>query len=227
MNHNMYDALDIGQNGQVVRNRVLRNTYWLLALSMIPTVIGAIIGVTMRLPMLTGGIGALIFLGIVYGFIYAIEANKESGLGVGLLLAFTFFMGMMLTPLLMYTLRFSNGGQLIMLAVGGTAGVFAAMASYATVTKRDFSGIGAYLGMAMLVIIISSLVNIFFLHMEMMSLVICAFVMVISSALLIYRVQQVVNGGETNYVSATLGIYISLFNIFTSLLRLLSLGGRD
>ena len=130
---------------RATRHRVLRNTYWLLALSMVPTVLGAYIGLQLALPIFAGGMGVLLFLAIAFGFIFAIEKTKNSAAGVPILLAFTFFMGLWLTPLLRYTLGFSNGGTLIMTAFAGTAAVFATMATIATVSRRDFSGMGSWL----------------------------------------------------------------------------------
>jgi modulator of FtsH protease len=210
------------------RHRVLRNTYWLLALSMIPTVLGAFIGVTSGMPMLRGGMGLLLFMAIAFGFIFAIEKTKESGLGVALLLGFTFFMGLMLTPLLRYTLGYSNGASLIMMAFGGTACVFAAMASIATVSKRDFSGLGSWLFAGVIVLILASVANVF-LGLSALQIVVSVMAVGIFSAFILFDVQRVVNGGETNYITATLSIYLDLYNIFTSLLQLLgfSAGNRD
>ncbi|GAB3393927.1 Bax inhibitor-1/YccA family protein [Massilia agri] len=213
--------------GQVARNNVLRNTYWLLALSMIPTVLGAYIGVTMQLPVLSGALGFVLFLAIAFGFMFAIEKTKNSGLGVAFLLGFTFFMGLMLTPLLRHTLGYSNGGTLIMTAFGGTACVFAVMASIATTTKRDFSGMGSWLMAGVVVIILAAVANIF-LQMSALSIVISILAIGIFSAFILFDVQRIVNGGETNYISATLAIYLDVYNIFTSLLRLLGIaGGSD
>ncbi|MEG0881776.1 MAG: Bax inhibitor-1 family protein, partial [Janthinobacterium sp.] len=145
MNQNMQRTFDLSGGMQQVRHQVLRNTYWLLALSMIPTVLGAFIGVQMHLPMLTGGMGSIIFMAVAFGFMYAIEKTKNSGLGVAVLLGFTFFMGLMLTPILTRTLGYSNGGMLIMTAFGGTATILAVMATIATVSKRDFSAMGKWL----------------------------------------------------------------------------------
>ncbi|QJE01258.1 Bax inhibitor-1/YccA family protein [Massilia forsythiae] len=213
---------DVGA-GQASRNRVLRNTYWLLALSMIPTVLGAYIGVTTALPMLSGGIGMLVFFAIAFGFIFGIQKTKDSALGVPMLLGFTFFMGLMLTPLLRYTLGFSNGGGLIMLAFGGTAIVFATMATVATVTKRDFSGMGSWLFAGVIVLILASVANIF-LHLTALTLVVSVMAMGIFSAFILFDVQRIVNGGETNYITATLSIYLDIYNVFTSLLQLLGIG---
>ena len=153
-----------------VRNRVLRNTYWLLALSMIPTILGAVVGVQMHLVLPRGWMGALLFLGVAWGLIYGIEKNKDSGVGVALLLGFTFFMGLMLTPLLTRTLGYSNGASLIMMAFGGTAAVFAGMATIATVSKRDFSGMGSWLFAGVIVLLLAGVANIF-LQMSALSIV--------------------------------------------------------
>jgi modulator of FtsH protease len=213
---------------QATRNKVLRNTYWLLALSMVPTVLGAFIGVTMQVPVLRGGMGLLLFMAIAFGFIFAIEKTKESTLGVAVLLGFTFFMGLMLTPLLTSTLRFTNGASLIMTAFGGTACVFAAMASIATVSKRDFSGLGSWLFAGVIVLLLASVANIF-LGLTALQLVISVLAIGIFSALILFDVQRIVNGGETNYITATLSIYLDVYNIFTSLLQLLGFtaGSRD
>ena len=212
--------------GEVVRNKVLRNTYWLLALSMIPTVLGAFIGVSMELPMLSGGMGFIIFLAIAFGFMFAIEKTKHSAVGVAVLLGFTFFMGLMLTPLLRHTLGYSNGGTLIMTAFGGTACVFAVMASIATTSKRDFSGMGSWLMAGVVVILLAAVANIF-LQMSALSIVISMLAIGIFSAFILYDVQRIINGGETNYITATLAIYLDVYNIFTSLLHLLGIAGGD
>ena len=224
MNQNMQRTFDLSGGMQQVRHQVLRNTYWLLALSMIPTVLGAFIGVQMHLPMLTGGMGFIIFMAVAFGFMYAIEKTKNSGLGVAVLLGFTFFMGLMLTPILTRTLGYSNGGMLIMTAFGGTATILAVMATIATVSKRDFSAMGKWLFAGVIVLILASVANIF-LGLSVLSIVISVVAIAIFSAYILYDVQQIINGGETNYISATLRIYLDVYNIFTSLLSLLGLAG--
>ncbi len=213
-----------------VKNRVLRNTYWLLALSMIPTVLGAWVGVQFNISLLSGNpfMGFILFLAIAFGFFYAIEKNKDSGLGVALLLGFTFFMGLMLSRLIGHTLGYSNGASLIMTAFGGTALIFGSMATYATVTKRDFSGMGKWLFAGVLVIIVAALANIF-LQMPVLYLTISVAAIAIFSAYILYDVQQIVNGGQTNYIMATLAIYLDVYNIFVNLLALLGIfgGSRD
>ena len=220
----MQQSFDLAGNTQAVRHRVLRNTYWLLALSMIPTVIGAFIGVSMRLPMPAGMMGFVVFMAVAFGFIFAIEKTKDSAAGVAFLLGFTFFMGLMLTPLLRHTLGFSNGGSLIMTAFGGTACIFAVMASIATVSKRDFSVMSKWLFAGVIVLILASVANIF-LGMSALSIVISVMAIGIFSAFILFDVQRIINGGETNYITATLSIYLDVYNIFTSLLSLLGLGG--
>ncbi len=219
-------TIDLTKGGQASRNRVLRNTYWLLALSMIPTVAGAFLGVSMGVALFSGILGFVIFMAVAFGFMWAIEKNKDSGLGVALLLGFTFFMGLMLAPLLTHTLNYSNGGSLIMTAFGGTAIVFAVMASIATTTKRDFSGMGSWLMAGVVVLLLAVVANIF-LQMSVLSIVISILAIGIFSAFILYDVQRIVNGGETNYVTATLSIYLNVFNIFSSLLRLLGIVGGD
>lgn len=214
----------VSQTGEVIRNRVLRNTYWLLALSMIPTVLGAFVGVTTGFSLGGGFLGFAIFFGIMMGFIFLIEKTKNSGMGIVSLLGFTFFMGLMLTPLLTRTLGYANGGSLIMTAFGGTGLVFVALASYATVTKRDFSMMGKWLFAGLIVVLLAVVANIF-LQMAVLHIVLSVVIIALFSAWILYDVQQIVNGGETNYITATLSLYINVYNIFSSMLSLLGLGG--
>jgi FtsH-binding integral membrane protein len=215
---------------QVTRHRVLRNTYWLLALSMVPTVLGAWLGVSMNFTLFAGSplTSYIFFMAIAFGFFYAIEKTKQSAIGVGVLLAFTFFMGLMLSRLVGHTLGYSNGSSLIMTAFGGTAAIFGVMATVATVSKRDFSGMGKWLFAGVLVILAAAVLNIF-LQVPALYLVVSVLAIVIFSAYILYDVQQVINGGETNYISATLNIYLDLYNVFVNLLALLGIfgGSRD
>ncbi|EFP64614.1 Modulator of FtsH protease YccA [Ralstonia pickettii] len=211
-----------------VRNRVLRNTYWLLALSMIPTILGAWIGVATEFNLMGRNplMGFVIFMAVAFGFFYAIERFKNSGLGVALLLGFTFFMGLMLSRLIGMILGFSNGASLIMTAFGGTAIIFGVMATVATVSKRDFSGLGKWLFMGVLVLIVGSVANIW-LQLPAMMLTISVLAIAIFSAYILFDVQRIVNGGETNYVTATLAIYLDVYNIFTNLLAILGIFGGN
>jgi modulator of FtsH protease len=209
------------------RNRVLRNTYWLLALSMVPTVLGAWLGVATGITASLGGItGLLVFLGGAFGFIFAIEKTKNSAAGVPVLLAFTFFMGLMLSRLLAMVLGMKNGADLIMTAFGGTAGVFVLMASLSTVIKRDLSGMGKWLMVGALVLMVGAIINVFVGSSTGM-IVISMMAVGIFSAFILYDLKRIIDGGETNYITATMGIYLSLFNVFQSLLSLLGIFGGD
>lgn len=211
------------------RNKVLRNTYGLLALSMVPTVLGAWLGVQFNFSFFSGSpfIGLLVFFGIAYGFMFAIERNKNSSLGIVLLLAFTFFMGLMLSRLIGAVLGMANGASLIMMAFGGTAAVFGVMAAIATTSKRDFSSMGKWLTIGFVVALLAIVANIW-LQMPALSLTISAIVIVISSLFILYDLNRVVTGGETNYVSATLGVYLGIYNVFSNLLAMLGIfGGSD
>ena len=215
--------------GAVLQNRVLRNTYWLLALSLIPTVAGAALGLYSGLNqvfMASPGVSTIVFLVGAFGLMFAIEKNKESSLGVVLLLAFTFFMGIMLSRLLGFVLGMGNGAQLVMTAFGGTAVVFGTMATLASTIKRDLSGMQKFLFMGAIVILLAALANIF-LQMPALMLTVSVLAVVIFSAFMLVDLQRVINGGETNYVSATLAIYLDVYNVFANLLMLLGIFGGD
>lgn len=220
-----------GAGTSVARNQVLRNTYWLLALSLVPTVIGAALGLFTGLNQVMAGspgLTAIVFLAGAFGLMFAIEKNKNSSLGVGLLLLFTFFMGVMLSRILGFVLGMGNGAQLVMVAFGGTAAVFAAMATLASSIKRDLSGMQRWLFMGAVVILVAALANIF-LQMPALMLTVSVLAIVIFSAFMLVDLQRVINGGETNYVSATLAIYLDVYNVFANLLMLLGIfgGNRD
>jgi modulator of FtsH protease len=202
------------------RNRVLRNTYWLLALSLVPTVLGAWIGVSTGIMLTMGtGMSMLVFFGGAFAFMYAIAKTKDSAAGVGVLLAFTF--------LLAVVLGYKNGAGLIMTAFGGTAGVFFAVASLATVIKRDLSSMGKFLFVGALAVIIGGVLNALFFHSGPMMLAMSVLAIGIFSAYMLYDIKQVIDGGETNYITATLQIYLDLINVFQNLLVLLtSLSGE-
>ena len=209
------------------RNKVLRNTYGLLSLSLLPTVAGAWLGVATGIGnMMTGLMGMLVFLAIAFGFIYAIEKTKNSAAGVPVLLGFTFFMGIMLSALIGRTLGYSNGPQLVMTAFGGTAGVFLAMSALASSIKRDISGMGQWLFMGVVVLLIGGLINMFF-QSSVMFLVMSVMSIGIFSAFMVYDLKRIIDGGETNYISATLSLYLSLINVFQSLLSILGIFGGE
>jgi len=209
------------------RNRVMRNTYWLLALSMVPTVLGAWLGVATGITqMLNGVLGTVVFLGGAFGFIYAIEKTKNSAAGVPVLLGFTFFMGLMISRLIASVLGFKNGAELVMTAFAGTAGVFFVMASLASVIKRDLSGMTKWLFVGALAIMVGGLINVFVGSTVGMA-VISVMAIGIFSAYMLYDLKQIIDGGETNYISATLALYLDIINVFQSLLALLGLFGGE
>ena len=213
----------IGQATEAVQqNRVLRNTYMLLALSMIPTILGALIGVQIRFSLFAGspGISFIVFMGIAFGFMWGIERNKNSSLGVLLLLAFTFFMGLMLSRILQVALGFSNGALLIGMAAGGTGAIFVTLAGVATVTKKDFSFLGKFLLIGAVVVLLAAVANLF-MQIPALFLTICAVSVLVFSLYMLYDISRIVTGGETNYVSATLAVYLDLYNVFVGLLNLL------
>jgi modulator of FtsH protease len=231
MNQPLQNATYPGFAGQVTsqeqRNRVLRNTYWLLALSMVPTVLGAWIGVTTGVTYAIGhGMSAILFLAGAFGFIYAIEKTKNSAAGVPVLLGFTFFMGLMLSRLIGAVLGMGNGAGLIMTAFSGTAVIFIGMATLSTVIKRDLSSMGKFLFIGVIMLIVAGIANIF-LQSSAMMITLSVLAIGIFSAFIIYDLKRVRDGEETNYISATLSIYLDLYNVFQSLLSILGIFGGN
>ena len=216
------------QDFALQQHKVLRNTYMLLALSLIPTIIGAAIGTNVDLSFMRTSpmLSFVAILAIFYGWIYAIERNKQSALGVLLLLGFTLFLGLLLGPLLHRVLGFKNGTELVMMAAGGTAAVFFVMAGIASSTKRDFSGLGSFLAVGAVIIMLGVVASMFMASPILYLVILGAFVL-FSSLMILWQVNAIVRGGETNYVSATLTLYISIYNLFSSLLQLLGLGGSN
>lgn len=209
------------------RNRVLRNTYWLLALSLVPTVLGAWIGVSTGIVASLGvGMSAIVFLVGAFGLMFAIEKYKNSGVGVALLLGFTFFMGLMLSRLLSAVLGLANGASLIMMAFGGTAAVFFSMAMLASVIKRDLSNMGKFLFVGAILLLVAGLINIFVQSSALM-VTVAVLAIGIFSAFMLYDLKRIIDGGETNYVSATLALYLDVYNVFQSLLALLGIFGGE
>jgi modulator of FtsH protease len=202
--------------------RVLRNTYMLLSLGLAFSAVVAATAVSLNLP----GPGLIVTLAGFYGLLWAINRNRDSGVGVALLLAMTGFMGYTIGPLLTHTLHMANGAQTVMLALGGTAATFTALSAYALVSKRDMSFMGGFLMVGMIVAILASLAGIF-LQIPALSLAISALVVLLMSGMILYETSNIVNGGETNYVMATLSLFVSIFNLFTSLLQLLGFASRD
>ncbi|HYP68331.1 MAG TPA: Bax inhibitor-1/YccA family protein [Thiobacillaceae bacterium] len=214
----------------VPRNKVVRNTYLLLALSLIPTVIGAFVGTSMNFawaaqhPVMFGLGSFAVMMGLMFG----VSASRNSGLGIVLLLAFTLMMGLLLGPILQVALRLSNGGQIIGLAAGGTSAIFLVLAGIATTSKRDFSFLGKFLMVGIVLLIIASLANLFF-HIPALALALSGVGVLLFSGFLLFDVSRIVNGGESNYIMATLAIYLDIYNLFINLLNILMavMGNRN
>ncbi len=221
----------LGREGSVAstQNKVLRNTYALLGISMIPTVIGAFVGMSMSFSFAAEhpfmfAIGAM---AVIYGMFAAINANRNSSVGVVLLLGLTFLLGLLLGPILQHALHLQNGGQIVGLAAGGTGLILMTLSAIATTTKKDFSFMGKFLLVGIILLIVASLANIF-LQIPAMALALSAVGVLLFSGFILYDVSRIVNGGETNYIMATLQLYMSIYNLFTSLLHLLmGLMGSD
>ncbi|MFZ3088350.1 MAG: Bax inhibitor-1 family protein [Methylotenera sp.] len=223
-------VLGRSESAELATNKVLRNTYALLGLTMIPTVIGAFIGMSLNFAFAQQHpfIFAIGAMAVIYGMFAAVTANRNSSLGVVLLLGLTFLLGLMLGPILQHALHLRNGSQIVGLAAGGTGIILLTLASIATTTKKDFSFMGKFLLVGIILLIVASLANIF-LHIPAMTLALSAIGVILFSGFILYDVSRIVNGGETNYVMATLSLYMSVYNLFTSLLQLLMglMGGDD
>jgi modulator of FtsH protease len=209
------------------RNRVLRNTYWLLALSMVPTVLGAWIGMALGInKILTPGIGLIVFLVGAFGFMFAIEKNKNSAAGVPILLAFTFFMGVMLSRMLAVVLGMGNGASLIMMSFAGTGAIFLGMATLSTIVKRDLSNMAKFMFIGAILVLVAGIAN-FFIQSGALMITLAVLIIGIFSFFILYDLKRVRDGEETNYITATLGVYLSIYNIFQSLLALFGIGGSS
>lgn len=209
--------------------KVLRNTYLLLAVTMIPTVIGAFIGMgTSGIVMAHPIAATLVMLASVIGLQFGIAANRNSGIGIALLLLMTGVLGWWLGPILNFALQMQNGMQLVGYAAVGTGVIFFAMGIVATTVKRDFSFMGKFLFVGMWALLLAMLANMF-LQIPALALTISTLVIVVFSLFLLYDLNRIVRGGETNYVMATTGVYMSLYNIFVNLLNILLVltGQRD
>ncbi len=209
------------------RNRVLRNTYWLLALSMVPTVMGAWMGMALGInKILTPGIGLVVFLVGAFGFMFAIEKNKNSAAGVPILLAFTFFMGVMLSRMLAVVMGMGNGASLIMMAFAGTGAIFLGMATLSTLVKRDLSSMAKFMFIGAILVLVAGIAN-FFIQSNALMITLAVLIIGIFSFFILYDLKRVRDGEETNYITATLGVYLSIYNIFQSLLALFGIGGSS
>ena len=212
------------------QNKVLRNTYMMLGLTMIPTVIGAFIGMSINFSFMAQHpiISSLVMFAAMMGMLFAVTALRNSIWGIAALLGFTLLAGVFLGPILQVALHLKNGAQLVGMAAGGTGIIFFSLATLATVTKKDFSFMGKFLFIGLILLIVASLANMFF-QIPALSLTISAIAVLIFSAYILFDVSRIVTGGETNYVMATLALYLDIYNLFINLLSLLMAlsGERD
>ena len=210
--------------------RVLRNTYLLLGITMLPTLLGAMIGINMNFGFLAGSplLATLGMFAVMFGLFMGITANRNSAVGVVLLLLLTGFMGLMLGPILQVALHLRNGGEIVGLAAGGTGVIFLSLAGWATVSKKDFSFLGNFLFIGLVLVLLASIANMFF-HVPALSLTLSAISVLLFSGYILFDVSRIVQGGETNYIMATLTLYLDIYNLFVNLLSLLMalLGDRD
>lgn len=206
----------------VSAHKVLRNTYMLLALTLGFSAITAGVSAALRLPHP----GILLTLVGYFGLLFLVNKYRDRGLGVALVFALTGFMGYTLGPVISHYLNMPNGTQTVMLAMGGTAAIFVGLSAYALVTKRDLSFMGGFLMVGILVAFLAGLAAIFF-QIPALSLTVSAVFVLLMSGMILYETNQIVRGGETNYVMATLSLFVSIFNLFTSLLHLLGFASND
>lgn len=222
----------ISQSGTLglVQNKVLRNTYMMLALTMIPTIMGAFIGLSVNFSFMAQHpiMAPLLMFAVMMGMLFGVSALRNSVWGIAMLLGFTFVAGVFLGPILQHAIHLRNGAQLVGVAASGTGLIFFSLATIATVTKKDFSFMGKFLFIGLILLVVASLANIFF-AIPALSLTISAIAVMIFSAYILYDISQIIHGGETNYVMATLTLYMNIYNIFVNLLSLLMAisGERD
>jgi modulator of FtsH protease len=219
------------QSAIVDSGSVIRNTYWLLALSMIPTVAGAFLGSSMNFAAFYRAspvMAPLLMFAAMFGMLFVVSALRNSAWGIAAVFGFTFVSGVMLAPMLQYAGGLRNGGQLVALAGGMTAAVFFVMAAIATVSKRDFSFLGKFLFVGLILLIVASIANLF-MQVPAMTIAISAIAVLIFSMYLLHDLSQVVRGGQTNYIMATIALFLDIFNIFVNILNLLLIfsGQRD
>lgn len=211
-----------GQTQAVEINKVLRNTYALLALTLLFSTLTAGISMAMNLPHP----GLLITLGGYFGLLFLTQYLRNSAWGLVSIFALTGFMGFTLGPIVNAYLSMANGGQIVTNALGGTAITFLGLSGYALTTRKDFSFLGGFLFVGILVAFLAGLASVFF-NMPGLSLAVSAMFVLLMSGLILYQTSSIIHGGETNYIMATVTLYVSIYNLFTSLLHLFGALGGD
>jgi len=224
VNRNNVSMLSQKQESVLATNKVLRNTYLLLSVTFIFSAFTAFLSIASG----ARSLNPLLFIVGAYGLIFLTQALRNSVWGLVSVFAFTGFMGYTLGPIInIYLTHFANGGQIVATALGGTGVIFFALSGYALTTRKDFSYLSGFLFVAMMVAFLAMIAGIFF-QITALQLIISAAFMLISSGLILFQTSEIIHGGETNYISATVSLFVSIYNLFISLLNILgAFSGRD
>jgi modulator of FtsH protease len=215
-------SVNASRSSAVEINKVLRNTYMLLSMTLAFSAVTAAISMAMGLSQMA----ALIMILVSFGLLFVVNKNADKASGIFWIFAFTGLMGASLGPMLNYYAAMPNGASLIMQALGGTALIFFALSGYALTSKKDFSFMGGFLMVGLIVAVIAMVANIFF-QIPALSLAISAAIIMIMSGLILYDTSRIIHGGETNYIRATVSLYLNIYNIFVHLLSLLGVLSND
>ena len=216
-------AISRNETAVLVTNKLIRNTYTLLSLTLLFSAMTCAISMGLGVGRGAGLVTSLAALGLLW---FVLPKTAHSSAGLGVVFAITGLLGFGLGPVISSYLTLANGSQIVMTALGGTGAIFLGLSTYALTTKRDFSFMGGFLIVGMLVVLGAALLNIF-LAVPALSLTISAVVVMLMSGLILYDTSRMVNGGETNYVLATISLYLNILNLFTSLLHLLGLSSAN
>lgn len=222
MNENI-STITRSSSSAIAMNRVLRNTYMLLSLTLLFSGFTAAISMFLKMPPMTYLISVIGGM-VIAMFVLPRFANSTAGIGIVFLI--TGLLGFGLGPMLTMYASLPNGGNIIMLAFGGTGVIFMGLSAYVLATKKDFSFLGGFLMVGFLLVLVAALANIF-MQIPALSLMISAVVIMIMSGFILYDTSRIIHGGETNYILATIGLYMTIFNIFISLLQILGIMGND
>ncbi|NQZ83838.1 MAG: Bax inhibitor-1/YccA family protein [Colwellia sp.] len=215
-------SLNASRSSAIEINKVLKNTYMLLSMTLVFSAVTA--GVSMAMGL--SHMAAIVMMLVSFGLLFVVNKNADKASGIFWIFAFTGLMGASLGPMLNHYAAMPNGASLIMQALGGTALIFFALSGYALTSKKDFSFMGGFLMVGLIVVVVASIGNIFF-QIPALSLAVSAAIIMIMSGLILYDTSRIINGGETNYIRATVSLYLNVYNIFVHLLHLLGVFGGD
>jgi modulator of FtsH protease len=210
------------QSGALSTSKMVRNTYMLLSMTLAFSALTAGVSMSLNLPPF----GFIITLVGYFGLLFLTTKFRNSGLGIAFVFALTGFMGLTLGPMISHYLALPNGSQVVMMAMGGTAAIFLGLSAYVMTTRKDFSFMGGFLAVGILVAFLAGLGAMFF-GMQGLSLAVSAMFVLLMSGMILYETSNIIHGGETNYVMATVTLYVTIFNLFTSLLQLLGFASND